>query len=105
MHRRSLLAFPICAIALVAGGAAGHGQESAAPVRLLVVTGGHDYPTTFYTLFEQPGLTWDHETTTEAAFRRDVRSRYDVVVLYDMPATLSAAGRANLQAFAESGKG
>ena len=34
-----------------------------------------------------------------------MRSRYDVLVLYDMPATLSAAGRANLQAFAESGKG
>ena len=28
-----------------------------------------------------------------------------MLVLYDMPATLSAAGRANLQAFAESGKG
>jgi type 1 glutamine amidotransferase len=50
-------------------------------------------------------MTWDHETTTESAFRRDVRDRYDVLVLYDMPATLSAAGRANLQAFAEGGKG
>jgi type 1 glutamine amidotransferase len=80
-------------------------DESRAPLRVLVVTGGHDYPTSFYTLFEQPGLAWDHETTTEAAFRRDLRGRYDVVVLYDMPATLSAAGRAHFQAFAESGKG
>jgi type 1 glutamine amidotransferase len=93
------------AVALGAGSAAGRGQDGPAPLRLLVVTGGHDYPTSFYTLFEQPGLAWDHETTTEAAFRRDVRPRYDVVVLYDMPATLSATGRANLQAFAESGKG
>jgi type 1 glutamine amidotransferase len=105
MRRRSRLAFPLWAIALAAGGAVGHGQDGAAPLRLLVVTGGHDYPTSFYTLFEQPGLTWDHETTTEAAFRRDARSRYDVVVLYDMPATASPAARANLQAFAESGKG
>lgn len=95
----------VCAIGLAAGAAAASGQAGAAPLRLLVVTGGHDYPTSFYTLFEQPGLAWDHETTSEAAFRRDLRDRYDVLVLYDMPATLSAAGRANLQAFAESGKG
>ena len=92
-------------IGLAAGAAAASGQAAAAPLRLLVVTGGHDYPTSFYPLFEQPGLAWDHETTSEAAFRRDLRGRYDVLVLYDMPATLSAAGRANLQAFAESGKG
>jgi type 1 glutamine amidotransferase len=76
------------------------------PLRLLVVTGGHDYPTSFYTLFEQPGLAWDHETTTEAAYRRELRSRYDVLVMHDMvEKTLSPQARANLQAFAESGKG
>jgi type 1 glutamine amidotransferase len=103
MHRVPMLVF--CAIALAAGGGVARGQDGPAPLRLLVVTGGHDYPTSFYTLFEQPGLVWDHETTSEAAFRRDLRARYDVLVLYDMPSTLSAAGRANLQAFAESGKG
>lgn len=105
--RRALLLGSLM-FAMAAG--AGRAQDGPAPLRLLVVTGGHDYPTSFYSLFdqsgsEQPGLVWDHETTTEAAFRRDVRSRYDVVVLYDMPATLGAAGRANLKAFAESGKG
>jgi type 1 glutamine amidotransferase len=93
------------AMVFLAGTSAGHGQSGAPPLRVLVVTGGHDYPTSFYTLFEQPGLVWDHETTSEAAYRRDLRGRYDVLVVYDMPATLSAAGRANLQAFAESGKG
>jgi type 1 glutamine amidotransferase len=72
---------------------------------VLVVTGGHDYPTSFYTVFEQPGLAWDHETTSESAYRRDLRGRYDVVVLYDLSSTLSEPGRANLRAFAESGKG
>ena len=61
--------------ALAAGAAAGQNQAGAAPMRLLVVTGGHDYPTSFYTLFEQPGLAWDHETPSEAAFRRDLRDR------------------------------
>ena len=105
MRRTSMLAAALCAIALVAVATVARSQPGGAPLRLLVVTGGHDYPTSFYTLFEQPGLAWDHETTTEAAFRRDLRSRYDVLALYDMPATLSVAGRANPQAFAESGKG
>jgi type 1 glutamine amidotransferase len=76
-----------------------------APLRLLVVTGGHDYPTSFYTLFEQPGLSWDHAVGNEEAFKRDLRADYDVLVLYDMSVTLSEAGRHNLQQFAESGKG
>lgn len=105
MRRMSMLLRLVCVVGLAAAAMAASGQAGAAPLRLLVVTGGHDYPTSFYTLFEQPGLAWDHETTTEAAYRRDLRGRYDVLVLYDMPATLSAAGRANLQAFAESGKG
>ena len=93
------------AIALATASAVVLGQGGDAPLRLLVVTGGHDYPTSFYTVFEQPGLAWDHETTSESAYRRDIRDRYDVLVMYDLPATLSATGRANLQAFAERGKG
>jgi type 1 glutamine amidotransferase len=86
--------------------AASAGEQAASPpLRILVVTGGHGYPTSFYTLFEQPGLVWDHETTNEEAFRRELVSRYDVLVLYDLSRTLSAEGRANLRAFAESGKG
>jgi type 1 glutamine amidotransferase len=108
--RRIILAVVLSAVVLtLATGVAYQappGQPAAAPLRVLVVTGGHDYPTTFYTLFEQPGLTWDHETTPEAAYRRDLRPRYDVVVMYDLVEKgLSAGARANLQAFAESGKG
>jgi type 1 glutamine amidotransferase len=105
MWRTSRLAGVLCAMVLATSPMFGRGQGAAAPLRLLVVTGGHDYPTSFYTLFEQPGLVWDHDTTSEAAYRRDLRDRYDVLVLYDMPKTLSAEGRANLQAYAESGKG
>jgi type 1 glutamine amidotransferase len=104
-----------CAIVLTASAARLSGesgqpaqpaQSAEAPLRVLVVTGGHGYPTSFYTLFEQPGLVWDHETTAEAAYRRDLRPRYDVVVMYDLVEKgLSADARANLQGFAESGKG
>jgi type 1 glutamine amidotransferase len=79
--------------------------QEASPVRVLVVTGGHSYPTSFYTLFEQPGLAWDHAVSSEEAYRRDLRDRYDVLVLHDMPKTLSEGGQRHLRAFAESGKG
>jgi len=90
----------ICVAGVIAAAAPGR------PLRLLVVTGGHDYPTSFYTLFEgQPDIAWDHAISAEEAYRRDIRPHYDVLVLYDMPADLSPTGRRNLQAFAESGKG
>jgi type 1 glutamine amidotransferase len=75
------------------------------PIRVLLVTGGHGYPTSFYTVFEQPGIKWDHAVSSEEAYRADLRARYDVLVLHDMPKTLSESGRQHLQAFAEGGKG
>jgi uncharacterized protein len=105
MWRTAALVITLSAMFCATNAASERGQAAAPPLRVLVVTGGHGYPTSFYTLFEQPGLIWDHETTNEEAFRRDLASRYDVLVLYDLSRTLSAEGRANLQAFAESGKG
>src|SRR4029077_11177116 len=70
-------------------GASSTTLAAASPVRLLVVTGGHDYPTSFYTLFEQDGLTWDHAVSNEEAFRKDLRGRYDALVLYDGSAKIS----------------
>ena len=79
--------------------------QTVAPIRLLVVTGGHTYPTAFYTVFEQPGIAWDHAVSSEEAYRGNLRERYDVLVLHDMPKTLSETGQQHLRAFAEAGKG
>jgi type 1 glutamine amidotransferase len=75
--------------------------------RLLVVTGGHSYDTTFYTLFEgYPDLAWDHETSSRAAFRKkDLREAYDAVLLYNMEQELSDTERKNFQDFVADGKG
>ncbi|MDW8352889.1 MAG: ThuA domain-containing protein [Bryobacterales bacterium] len=74
--------------------------------RVLVVTGGHDYDTSFYTLFEgYPDLAWDHAPSNREAYRRDLRPRYDVLVLYDMPQEIGETERQHLRDFAESGKG
>lgn len=76
------------------------------PLRLLVVTGGHDYPTSFYTLFESPKVfQWDHATSNHEAFRSDIRGKYDVLVLYDLSLEISEAEKKNLADFALSGKG
>ena len=76
------------------------------PLRALVVTGGHDFETSFYTIFEGYGdLAWDHVPASADAFRSDIRQKYGVLVLYDLSADLEEKGRANLRAFVESGKG
>jgi type 1 glutamine amidotransferase len=96
----ALLAF---AVAVVVAGAVASGAPP--PVRVLVVTGGHDYPTSFYTVFEQDGLVWDHAVSNEAAFKDDLRGRYDALVLYDMSRTLSEVGRQNFREYVEAGGG
>ena len=81
-------------------------SPSKSPVRLLVVTGGHDYETSFYTLFEgYPDLVWDHATSDQEAFKQNIVPKYDVVLLYNMSQGLDDKGRENLRAFVESGKG
>jgi len=75
-------------------------------LRVLVVTGGHDYPTSFYTVFEgRPEWRWTHALSNEEAFAREIVSRYDVLVLYDYSQKLGEEGKNHLRAFAEAGKG
>ena len=100
----------ICGVALLATGACGLAASPKGaghpPLRLLVVTGGHDYPTSFYTLFESPKeFQWDHATSNHEAFRSDLRAKVDVLVLYDSSTEISEAERKNLTDFAKGGKG
>jgi type 1 glutamine amidotransferase len=75
-------------------------------VRVLVVTGGHTYPTSFYTLFEGwDDITWRHAVSQTAAFTPKMKDSYDVVVLHDLANTLGDTEKASLQAFVEAGKG
>jgi type 1 glutamine amidotransferase len=86
---------------------AGAAKPKPDALRVLVVTGGHDYPPSFYTLFEgRPEWQWTHAASFKEAFAREAVSRYDVAVFYDM--TTQDPGeeaRRNLRAFAEAGKG
>ncbi len=85
---------------------AGSSKQTPDPLRALVVTGGHEYPTSFYTVFEGYGdLAWDHATSAREAFKSEIRKKYDTLVLYDFNEELDDNGRKNLQDFAEAGKG
>jgi len=74
--------------------------------RVLVVTGGHGYDTSFYTLFEgHPDIEWGHALSNHEAFAEDIRPKYDVLVLYDFTQDITEAEKKNLADFVESGKG
>ena len=79
---------------------------AAEPLRVLLVTGGHAYDNAFHSVFEQPEADWTITVDPHPrAFTRDIRKRYDVVVLYDMVQETSDEVRRNLRDFAEADKG
>ena len=91
-------------VTLTAEGTLAH--QLPAPLRLMVVTGGHEYATTFYTVFEGASdLHWSHAVSNHEAYRNDLRKDYDVLVLYDFSQDISEAEKTNLRNFAEAGKG
>ena len=81
-------------------------QDRTNAVRVLAVTGGHPFPTAFYSLFEGwQDVAWSHAANPTEAFPADLAARYDVIVLHDMHEDLAADAREHLQAFVEAGHG
>jgi hypothetical protein len=75
---------------------------------MLLITGGHDYPTSFYTLFQgYPELQWDHafHCGSAEAYAPNMAERYDVIVLYDVQRDAPEARRQNLMQFVQAGGG
>ncbi len=83
-----------------------HRETKRDAVRVLVVTGGHGYPASFYSLFKgYDDVRWSHATSQAQAFRPGMKDRYDVVVFHDMYEAIGEKERAALQEFVDSGKG
>ncbi len=75
------------------------------PLRVLVVTGGHEHEPSFYSIFDNAGFSAT-VNPHPSAFSGDFREQTDVLVLYDMvPDMRDEAKRNNLRAFVEAGKG
>jgi type 1 glutamine amidotransferase len=81
-------------------------QPRADTVRALLITGGHDHETSFYTLFHgYEDLARVPVTSSATAFQSDLRNKYDVLIMYDFSRDLTETGKKNLRDFVESGKG
>lgn len=76
------------------------------PLRMLVVTSGHAYPTAFYTMLDSlEGVEWTHATSHQEAFAKPIEERFDAILLHDMHHTTSEQTKQRLRAFVEAGKG
>ena len=85
---------------------AGVARSDADLVRALLITGGHDHETSFYSLFDgYKELARVPVADSATAFQKDLRGKYDVVVMYDFSRDLDEKGKKNLRDFVESGKG
>jgi type 1 glutamine amidotransferase len=75
-------------------------------VRVMIITGEHDHESSFYGLFDgYKDIAWTGVQTSAVAFKKDIRPKYDVLVMYDFTRDLDDTGKANLRAFVESNKG
>lgn len=78
------------------------------PISALVVMGGHEFTSGFYSLFQgYDDLRWEPRLHARAAegYPKDMAQKYDVVVMYDMPREITGQQRQNLMEFVKAGKG
>lgn len=100
----------LCLVALlVSVGHSAEEEKSPQKLRVLVVTGGHGFEAEpFFKIFqENPEITFTavkHRKDADAFEREDLLS-HDVVVLYDMPKTITEAQKARFLALFEKGVG
>jgi type 1 glutamine amidotransferase len=81
-------------------------EPNADAIRALLITGGHDHETSFYTLFDgHKDLARIPVAASTSAFQNDLRGKYDVVIMYDFSRDLDEKSKKNLREFVESGKG
>ncbi|MBI4904980.1 MAG: ThuA domain-containing protein [Acidobacteria bacterium] len=86
------------------------GQVTQSPpkseLKLLVVTGGHGYPTAFYAMLDSlEGVRWTHAANHTEAFARPLTGRYDVILLHDLYNVSTEQTRQRLREFVDTGNG
>lgn len=100
----------LLALVVFGMGTASSEAPAASPekIKILVVTGGHDYEKepfdAMFKALDGIELETAEQKETSEAYDRDL-SKYDVLVLYDMVQKITDAQKKNLLKFIESGKG
>jgi type 1 glutamine amidotransferase len=80
--------------------------RAAGAVRALLVIGGHEHETEFYSIFGgYHDLDWINVDTSAGAFQHDLRKKYDVIIMYDFSRDLDDTCRQNLRDFVAADKG
>lgn len=84
----------------------GFSEQKSGKVRMLVVTGGHSYPVSFFRMLDRlEGVAWTHWGDHAEAFSGRLEDRFDLVLLHDMHETTTEQTRTRLKAFVDAGKG
>jgi type 1 glutamine amidotransferase len=92
-------------VAKVSGAAVTSAAAKPAPLRVLVVTGGHSFDPSFDSIFEGYADLQVSVNQHPQAYKLELVKRFDVIVLYDMIENIPDEQRRNLTSFLESGKG
>lgn len=90
--------FSICALPI----------QSAEKTQVLVVTGGHDFEPSFFTLFEgydDIEITKAEQPKANEMYADGTAKKFDVIVLYDMWAEIAPEQRKGFVDYLNSGKG
>jgi len=81
-------------------------EPAANAVRALLITGGHEHESEFYSLFDgYKDLRWIENRPSDAAFKKDLRGRYDAIIMYDFTRDLDEVSKKNLRDYVENGGG
>ncbi len=85
-------------------------DDAATKIKVLVITGGHGFEKEpFFKVFaDNPEITFtaaEHAKTNATAYERDDLLTYDVVVLYDMPKTITETQQARFLSLFDHGIG
>ena len=80
------------------------GAFAQTPLKVMLITGGHDHAPTFYSVFNEQKDMVTNVNPHPVAYKNSL-AKYDVAVLYDMVDDLPEDQKDHLRAFVESGKG
>lgn len=105
----SILAVAAVCLLVLSGSSMGAGKADSSPIRVLLITGGHDFeqPQFFKMFKDNAEITFQavEHPKAHAFFRTDAAGTYDVIVLYDMWQPITEEAKADFVRVVKEGKG
>lgn len=107
MKRIVRYALWLIGMGMIAGLLAGTASAEFQKIKVLVVTGGHDFEPAFITVFDHPDIEYTHleHPKVNQIFTDGTAQKYDVIVLYDLWQDIADAQKQGLLDYLKAGKG